>query len=52
MSWVPGRDAILGMLDRNEIESVIASAELAEALQAQASEAIDTAREAANSGRW
>jgi hypothetical protein len=52
MSWAPGRDAILGMLDRNEIESVIASAELAEALQAQASEAIDTAREAANSGRW
>lgn len=52
MSWEPGRDTILGMLDRRELESVIASMDLATALLAQAEEAIDTARDAATSGRW
>lgn len=52
MSWAPGRDAIVAMLDRRELEIVRASMDLANALLAQAEEAIDTASDAASSGRW
>lgn len=52
MSWAPGRDAIVAMLDRRELEIVTASMDLANALLAQAEEAIDTASDAASSGRW
>lgn len=52
MTWEPGRDTIVGMLDRHELDSVIASMDLATALHAQAEEAIDTASDAASAGRW
>ncbi len=52
MSWAPGRDTILAMLDRHDLEIVIASMDLATALLAQAEEAIDTASDAATSCRW
>ena len=52
MSWAPGRDTIVAMLDRRELEIVTASMDLANALLAQAEEAIDTASDAASSGRW
>lgn len=52
MTWAPGRDAILGMLERHDLETVIASTDLAVALIEQANEAIDTARDAAAAGRW
>lgn len=52
MGWAPGRDAIVAILDRRELEIVVASMDLANALLAQAEEAIDTAREAATAGRW
>ncbi|MBU6244356.1 MAG: hypothetical protein KGP12_03990 [Actinomycetales bacterium] len=51
MTWVPGRDTIVGMLNRNELDRVIASMDLDTALLAQASEAIDTASDAAAAGR-
>jgi hypothetical protein len=40
------------MLDRRDLETVIASMDLANALLAQAEEAIDTASDAARAGRW
>lgn len=52
MTWGPGRDAILGMLERRDLETVIASMDLAAALIEQANEAIDTARDAAAADRW
>jgi hypothetical protein len=52
VSWAPGRDTIIGMLDRRDLETVIASMDLTNALIAQAEEAIDTASDAASAGRW
>lgn len=51
MTWEPGRDVIVGMLQRHELESVLASADLGAALLGQADEALDTAQEAAHAGR-
>ena len=39
MSWAPGRDAVVAMLDRRELEIVVATTDLANALLAQAEEA-------------
>jgi HEPN domain-containing protein len=52
VSWAPGRDAVVAILERRELEIVVASMDLANALLAQAEEAIDTASEAATAGRW
>jgi HEPN domain-containing protein len=52
VSWAPGRDEILTMIDRHDLETVIASMDLAAALLTQSDEAIATAADAADAGRW
>ena len=52
MSWAPGREAILGMIERHHLVIVVASSDLAPSLLAQADEALETASEAALAERW
>lgn len=52
MSWAPGREAILGMIERHHLVIVVASSDLARSLLAQADEALETASEAALAERW